>query len=78
MYNIWVRTLNKPKTIRDKCSTKPKPFEHFVVLNKEKVQSSWLIVFFWQDDDVDGEHIVAFAEESDPGKMAELLAESFS
>lgn len=26
------------------------------------------LLFFPQEDDIDGEHIIAFAEESDPGK----------
>lgn len=29
----------------------------------------FIYLFIYQEDDINGQHIVAFAEESDPGKL---------
>lgn len=56
MYDIWVRTWLKTAT-------------NVWICLKNRCIFSGLTLCFWQDDDVDGEHIVAFAEESDPGRI---------
>lgn len=55
MYEIWVRDLNSPR------------------FKGKNVQLDRLIILLnsvgcYQEDDIDGEHIVAFAEEDDPGE----------
>ena len=44
-----------------------------IVLQRSVAVGSFFTSFFLQDDDVDGEHIVAFAEEADLGKGPELI-----
>lgn len=60
MYEIWVRDL---KFVLNKQ-----------IIRKVSVKSQDTIVtsLCWQEDDIDGEHIVAFAEEDDPGTPAPL------
>lgn len=37
------------------------------------INLSGLSLYFPQDDDIDGEHIIAFAEESDPGRTEPVI-----
>lgn len=62
MYEIWVRDsiLHELNSVNSLCPA------HF---NPQRKYKDVLVFLCSQEDDIDGEHIVAFAEEDDPGKI---------